>query len=403
VRIAYVSADIGIPVYGSKGASIHICEMVRAMTRLDHSVTVFTARRGAAESPLPAEVVKVKPARADTDADLVQGRDARQQVRERYALAVSGAICEELVRRHAEQPFDAIYERYSLFSTAGVSAAQRLGIPCALEVNSPLVLEQQRYRTLVDVTEAAAVEQRVFSGADALLCVSGEVQAYAESRGAARGRSRVVPNAVDTRLFHPAIHAQPLPDAAGRKVIGFSGSLKAWHGLERLLAVFRRLAARREDVHLLVVGDGPLRTWVEGFAAGAGLEDRITISGWVDYAELPAWLTAMDIAAAPYPPMEDFYFSPLKLTEYMAAGRAVVASAIGQIGEQIRDGRDGLLVAADDDDGLYRALNRLLDDPGLRGRLGDAAVQAVSGRTWEENACRALDAALPSWRETGTG
>jgi glycosyltransferase involved in cell wall biosynthesis len=91
----------------------------------------------------------------------------------------------------------------------------------------------------------------------------------------------------------------------------------------------------------------------------------------------------MDVAVAPYPPQAEFYFSPLKVYEYMAAGLPVVASRIGQIEEAIRDGVDGVLCPPGDPEAFAAALLRLADDPLLRARLGRAARESVvAERTW---------------------
>ncbi len=82
---------------------------------------------------------------------------------------------------------------------------------------------------------------------------------------------------------------------------------------------------------MLIVGDGPMRGWIEGFLTGTRLAERAVLTGWVPHDVLPGLVARMDIATAPYPQLNDFYFSPLKLFEYMSAGRAIVASRIGQI------------------------------------------------------------------------
>ena len=108
---------------------------------------------------------------------------------------------------------------------------------------------------------------------------------------------------------------------------------------------------------------------------------------------MPSLVRGFDIAVAPYPPLDDFYFSPLKLYEYLAAGRAVVASAIGQVEQAIDDGRTGLLVPAGDPSGLANALERLCRDAPLRRSLGQAAFAAAQGFTWDANARRVVEIA----------
>jgi glycosyltransferase involved in cell wall biosynthesis len=135
----------------------------------------------------------------------------------------------------------------------------------------------------------------------------------------------------------------------------------------------------------LVVGDGPEGDALRRLAdqLGRQVAERIEWAGAVPPDQIPGLLERMDVATAPYPSLENFYFSPLKLLEYMAAGRAIVASRIGQIAELIDHETNGLLVTPDCPRSLHEALERLRNDTQLPMRLGHAAQQTVAaGYTW---------------------
>ena len=385
MRIAYVSADHGIPVFGDKGACVHVQELVRAFAALGHDVHLLAARLGTGGESLPcvAEKIAVQavPPRPESEA----ADDPQRLEKERRYLRIADAAEARLLALHAEQPFDAVYERYSLWSRAGVRAARKLGIPCIVEMNAPLLLEQQRYRKLELAGEAAAVEREVLTGADAVLCVSEEVAAYARSRGAA-ATARVVPNGVDLERFHDGVPAWPLPGQEHSLVVGFVGSLKEWHGVDVLLEAFALLHAEAPDTHLLIAGDGPMRGFVEGFARGARLDGAITVTGWLPHRELPAVLRRMDVATAPYPQLDGFYFSPLKLFEYLAAGVPVVASRIGQVEQVIAHGRTGLLCEPGDAACFARCILELAARPARRLALARAGRELVAGHSWRRNA-----------------
>ncbi len=386
MRIAYVTADHGIPVFGAKGASIHIQELTNAFVALDHDVTVLASRIGERGNTVRAPVVKVRSLIDEREQTELSG-GGKALAKERYRLSVGRAMEEAITEHHRVAHFDCIYERYSLWSAAGVRAAKQIGVPCIVEVNAPLLLEQQRYRDLVLAVEAEAIEREVFTCADMLLTVSEQIRDYAVSNGADLERAVVVPNGVDPVRFHPDVPSEKI-DGIGRDafVVGFVGSLKAWHDHESLLDAFAIVARENPRFHLLIVGDGPTRNWIEGYIRGAGLDGRVTITGWVPYERLPGLLQAMDVAVAPYGQLQGFYFSPLKLFEYMAVGRPIVASAIGQVCEVIEDGRNGLLVTPGDVGELADKLLCLYEDSEFRQSLGRGAARSALEYTWEKNA-----------------
>lgn len=378
MRIAYVCADGGIAVFGDKGASVHITALISAFRRTGQDVRVLCARQGCGAADYPVEQVT---------ADLPRQVQETRAAKERGHIITARAIEARLMGLHRDWPFDLIYERYSLWSLAGVRAARRLGVPVVVEVNAPLVVEQANFRVLALADEARAIETEVFRNADALVVVSDELVPYAILNGAVAGRVHVVRNATDTTRFTPQVPPVQLPGVPeGAFVVGFSGSLKAWHGLEILLPAFRALRERLPSAHLLVAGEGPLRAWVEGYSAGADLADAVTLTGWVRHDDLPGLIARMDVATAPYPALEGHYFSPLKLYEYLAVGRPVVASRIGQTA-QILDGTDAaLLVPPGEPDALADALLRVARDRALAARLARNA--AIEGRRhdWIDNA-----------------
>lgn len=394
MKIAYVTADHGTSVFGEKGASVHIQEMTKAFDSLDHQLSILAANLGTAPERHFAKLIKVTPDPSTyVETDQENNPGSPRIVKEKRYLNVSERMHQRLVSLYQEGPFDFIYERYSLWSTAGVRAARELGVPSIIEVNAPLVLEQQRYRELALAEEAQAIEAEVFKNAGVLAAVSSEMADYIIDKGGDPARVVVIPNAVDTSRFNPEVKAASLGIPKDALVIGFVGSLKAWHGIEVLMDAFRLLCEQSPSYHLLIVGDGPLRGWVEGFAQGARLADRITLTAWVDYQDLPNYIKAMDIAVAPYPMLDDFYFSPLKLYEYLAVGIPVVASDIGQIPEVIKNGVTGMLVRPGDAADLAEKIEQMRREPDVRLQMGSAAVHQAQGHTWESNAQRIIDLA----------
>lgn len=373
MRIAYVCADPGVPVFGRKGCSVHVQEVIRALLRLGHAVTLFARRRGGAA---PADLASVR----CIDLPQTSGPGA---AREAELVAANRALPELLA---SEGPFDLVYERYALWSSAALQWARAIGIPSVIEVNAPLVEEQAQHRGLANRSLAEAVSLEALAAARQVVAVSSGVARWLACEGIDPGKIEVIANGVDTARFDPDYaFVRPVP------VIGFVGTLKPWHGLDCLVAAATRLKQDGLDFRLLLIGDGPERGTLDTMLARAGLSPRCELTGAVDPAAIPALLARTDIAVAPYPDLSGFYFSPLKVMEYMAAGRAVIASRIGDIDGLVVHGETGLLCAPGDDAALAAALATLLRDPAQRVRLGRAARQhAVAQLGWDQVAQRVL-------------
>src|SRR5262249_43405581 len=172
-------------------------------------------------------------------------------------------------------------------------------------------------------------------------------------------------------------------------VIGFVGSLKPWHGVDLLLEAFADL--RDKQLRLLIVGDGPQAETLRSRAMAPDLAGTVVFTGQIPHTQIGAYLAAMDIAVAPYrapgPDEGDFYFSPLKVFEYMAAGRPVVAPRLGQIREVVEHGQHGLLYPPDDTRALTTHLLQLIRNPAQRTQMGRAGATHVGQQyTWSGNA-----------------
>jgi glycosyltransferase involved in cell wall biosynthesis len=221
------------------------------------------------------------------------------------------------------------------------------------------------------------------------LAVSDGVAAYLEQFSETATKVHVLPNAVRPDRF-PSGTCPSLPAQPGTFTVGFVGSMKPWHGVGELLAAFAQLQAQASNNRLLLVGDGPGLAQLKSHANFLGLSSAVHFTGAVPPAEIPALLASMDVAVAPYHDRANFYFSPLKVYEYMAAGLPVIASDIGQLSALIEPGT-GLLVPPSAPAALASALVRLRREPAMRARLGQAArARVINEFTWERNARRIL-------------
>lgn len=371
MRVAYVSTDPGVPVFGCKGCSIHVQGIVRALLREGVEVDLF-ARRFDGDPPRDlrrARIVRLAPL----------GKCSAVE-RERRALAANA----ELRRRLADAgPYDLVYERHALWSHAAMEYAWSSGTAAVLEVNAPLVQEQAEHRQLVDRRGAEQAAGRAMRAATVIVAVSRELAEQLDQLPDANGRVHAVSNGIDPDRFE--IDAGPEPGRSGFTV-GFVGTLKPWHGVPTLLEAFAMLHAKVPESRLRIVGDGPARgalvRSLEAFPQR--VRDAVTWTGAVAPQAIARQLASMDVAAAPYPPSGTFYFSPLKVYEYMAAGLPVVVSHVGELARLIDEGRTGLFCPPGDAAGLANQLIRLERDPGLRRAMGAAGrAEVLAKHTWQ--------------------
>jgi len=442
MNLAYLSADFGVHIFGYKGASIHVREMVTAWCNAGHSVCIASPAIGTKEgdnlgvveraSVKMAENVKAgeKPGLALADfsptpfsltrperlsflplqphethlaffrelerADKLTG--VKTRVRHELRNVLYNLVLSETLRDKLQAwPVDFIYERYALFSCAGIRLARDLGVPHILEVNAPLADEQEKMRGLEMKNLAHEMERRIFCETDAVIVVSRQLQDFVVSRGAAPSRVHVLPNAVNPERFAAAKNKTAIRRQYGfdgKQVVGFVGSLKPWHGTETLFQAFRNLHAVAPNTHLLIVGDGPGREELAQYAQNHGFAAAVTFTGNIPHDAIPDYIDAMDITVAPYKPYEGFYYSPIKIFEYMVMSKPVVAGRIGQVEEVITHNETGILFEPGNIDELAAALLGLANDAPLCRRLGEnARAWAQKERTWENNARQVTETA----------
>lgn len=358
------------------GQSVHVEELVAAFRELGHEVMVvapgfYRSARFGEESRIVAALRRLLPRAIAELAELAYNISAYRQLH---------AACAAL------RP-DLIYERYNLYFLAGAWLARRTGIRFFLEVNAPLADERARHGGLRLRTLARAGERHVWRTANRVLAVTEVLAARIAETGVPPCRLRVVPNGVTLERYAVG---QP---AARTPLLGFVGFVRDWHGLDTVL---RGMADHPEAAcDFTIVGDGPARPALAALADRLGIAGRVRFTGIVPHAAIPAIVADFDIGLQPR--VVD-YASPLKIFDYMAAGRAIVAPDQPNIREILEHGRTALLFDPTAPGAMWQAVTRLLADPALRHRLGAAARTELQARdyTWRGNAAR-----IVAWAEAG--
>lgn len=364
-------------VASKDGQAVHIEEIVAALREAGHEVCVVG----------PASTQKAEFG-ADSGKVAALKRLLPASFYELLELGYSALAFLRLWHAYRGARPDVLYERYNLYLLAGVWLKWLTGLPMLLEINAPLVHERSRFGGLANRHLAAWVEGLTWRAADRVLPVTNVLAGFVQKAGVPAERIRVIQNGIAKEFLAEAEHGMAIRRRYGLDtalILGFTGFVREWHGLERVIDLVAASDAHL-NLHFLVVGDGPAVPALRQVAAARGVERRVIFAGLVPREEIVDYVAAFDVALQPQVVP---YASPLKLFEYMALGRAIVAPRTPNICEVLADSEAMLFDPADSVD-FVRATERLCADRDLRARLGRAARAAVirQGLTWANNASR---------------
>lgn len=382
-----------VAAFGTSGGSVHIQEVACGLKSLGHEVRVVAMRGPSASEAVTSRLTCGMPV---------------AETRWRKELALLAAP--RLARIVAQFRPDVIMERFYNFAGAGVWLAHRHSIPALLEVNAPMVDPPGSLKTRVDRLLLGSMRRWAVTQGQWSAAIVTPLATTVPS-DVPRARITELPWGANVEQFDPA--ARPVGEERIRllsalglspeyPVAVFLGSFRKWHGAEQFAQAARQLLAREVPLSFLAIGGGPelepLRQKVAGWRPSEG---RLVFAGAQPHERVPQLLGIGDIGVAPFdvaahPPLAafGFYWSPLKVFEYMAMRMPVVTIDLPPLNSIIRDGREGLLYPPGDVAGLSAALERLAADNGLRERLGGAARRrVVEGYSWRAH-CVALDKIL---------
>jgi glycosyltransferase involved in cell wall biosynthesis len=363
---------------GSKdGQLVHIEEIVRALRALGHEVVVIG----------PAAM---KNTDFGADSGLVRRLKDHlpPSLYELLELAYGAMAFVRLWLAYRHERPDIIYERYNLYLLAGAWLKRLTGVPLLLEVNAPLVAERSQFDQLTNKRIAQWAERSAWRSASYVLPVTRVLAGEIGRAGVDAQRVVVIQNGVGTEFLQGTGNGARVKkkfDLEDCLVLGFTGFIREWHRLERVVDFIAR--EKTDRVRALFVGTGPAVAELQQHAAVQGVADRVIFAGLIPREEIVDYVAAFDVALQPHVVP---YASPLKLFEYMALGRAIVAPATANIREVLSNGEDALLFDPDDASAFGAALEQLCDDAALRERLGRAARATLErkGFTWADNARR---------------
>lgn len=295
-----------------------------------------------------------------------------------------------------------VYQRYSRYNYAGLLFAKTHQIPYVLEYNGSEVWMGRNWgKPLRYEQSAIEIENTVLRHADIVLGNAEAFRSELLAKGVKSDRILIIPNGVDTDIFKPEIDKYLVKEKLGIKedeiVVSFVGSFGPWHGAEVLAKSVSKVSSQNQNVRFLFIGDGERMSSVKAIVRESHVEGFVLFTGFIDRETIGYYLSASDILVSPQVPNPDgtpFFGSPTKLFEYMAMGKAIVASDLDQIGFILSSGDDSLLFKPGDSDELASAILTLASDPSMRARLGNnARKKAITCFSWDKHV-QAVDRVL---------
>ncbi len=291
---------------------------------------------------------------------------------------------------HHLDGFDVLYERHGYMGFGGLIAARWLGVPVVLELNGNIIREiDERGLSIPPLQRRIGmwITIQTLKSADRVVVVSEALrQTLIHEYGIPTGKVSVVLNGVNIELFsqphdHDAIRSRHgLPSDP---IVTFVGSFEPWHGVDLLVSSFEQVRQRHPDSQLVIVGDGSGKDKAVSRANDLGLGDRVRFLGRLPQDQVAAVLSISRVLVAPYPfESGDIVGTPLKIMEYMAAGKGIVAST-APIHERIEDGVTGLRVAQANEKALADGIVKLLENDELCASLGGNAFRQAQTYSWD--------------------
>lgn len=373
---------------GDGAEGIHVREMIRAFRALGHTVRVI------------GPVGEAEPKAAGPGQSLSALKRLPRWMFECVEIAYS--LYAFFVASFAILRFrpDFIYDRYMAFNAGVVLAGRLWRVPVLLEVNAPLALERSKEsdEKLALVRTAFAMERWICARASRCIVVSTPLKDYLVSIGVPAEKCFVMANGVDPEKFAPReknpAFQQAQRIAADRFVVGFTGVLREWHGLDLLVEACARVKKSGRPVFLLVVGDGPYRPKFEELVAQNDLSDSVLVTGRVRHEQVPDFVSLFDVAVSP---RATFYASPMKVIEYMSLAKPVLVPRTPNFLDIVDENVNGATFRDGDAGDIARALTELCDAPAQRRALGEDARRKVLTRlNWRWNAAKSCELAVPA-------
>ncbi|MBN2549566.1 MAG: glycosyltransferase family 4 protein [Anaerolineales bacterium] len=286
---------------------------------------------------------------------------------------------------------DVILGRLDILNLALLSQIANWDIPLLLLTDAVLFHEINKVGYGNFSEKEREVERNLWEKADAIIVLSSGLANMIKAQGIDEKKIFINPLGVDPKQFRPGIDGTSVRQRyglLGETVVGYVGKLNRIHDLNTLIDAFAICLPKCQGgLKLLMVGDGLERPRLEALVAAKALQDHVIFTGYVNYADIPAHIAAMDVVTSPLDKENVIYSSPIKMFEYMAMAKPIVMTKGGQVSEILTDGDTALLVEPHSPEAMSQAILQLVDNPQQRLEIGQRAREIIGQRyTWEANA-----------------
>jgi glycosyltransferase involved in cell wall biosynthesis len=370
---------------GSTGAghTVRATAMLNALEQLGHEIIrLEAASEGSTQAAvgLYRNVVKK-----------MIPRPIAMRMRDTARIAHGRRYAQRLVELIQKTKPNLILETHIAFSLASNIASSQTGIPYMLDDVAPSWEEQKLYGVgLKD--QAVSIHRQVTRDAKLLVAVNQSMRRNLIQDGLPEQKIIVIENGIDDQAFHTQVSGGDVRRRYGiaedAVVIVFVGSFQPYHRVDLLLQAFGQIQTDKQ-VHLLLVGEGQKSDESKALTTELGLNDRVTFVGRVDYHDVPMYLASGDMTIMP---ATNEYGNPMKIYEYMALGKVVLAPNQETITEIITHDFNGFLFEKENIGSMARVIKTIIEDRLLRDRLSKQASESASQHTWLKRAQKLQEA-----------
>ncbi|MCM4157112.1 glycosyltransferase [Gramella sp. AN32] len=287
-----------------------------------------------------------------------------------------------------ENEVSLVWEQHDFFPGIGYKLAKKHNVPFIIYVHAPQVWEAAKWGVKRPLWGRLLeeMETRSLKRADIVACVSSQVAEKLITMGISEKKIQVSPMAVDAHLFSNANPQDIIKDykLQNKFVIGWTGSFRSFHGLDILLRVFKKVHESINISRLVLVGDGFEMVNIVKLTNELGINDFVVFTGRKSFTEIPNYVEAFDLAIVSARSASDFHYSPLKLREYLGAGKATLAPNAGEIPKMFHNDIHLKLYNVGDIEGTARKIIDLYNDPEKRNLIAAKGKEYIlKNGTWD--------------------